>query len=1361
LNKKYKKLEAVLVVTIMIMLVLSCCGIFIVSDQKKGQICEKTTMDQKLQLDAQSMTVGSPNSEYPEDAQGSLGVQTVIQNVPAYLGYRGCGPTAAGIVLGYYDGYGFPDLVEGDASTQTSAVNTMISSQENWDDYCLPLDYYPILKADKSEYPAGDEHEDNCIADFMKTSQSAYDNYYGWSWFSDADDGLWGYVNWVNSQYVASTTTLRYTGSGSGLTWSKFCSEIDANRPVILLVDTQGDNSADHFVTAIGYDDSNNYGCYNVLDTNIHWYDFSKIATGNPWGIYGAVFCTLSMVGLQLEYSPTTYDFGTKDIGEIAYTTLEIWNAGAETLNYVLSESCNWVELTSTSGTSNGEHDQIIVSIDTTDLTSGVHSYDIQINSDGGSGIFTVSVNVVSDSEPYNQQQTEYDNKFATYSNKWIAQSFKPSEGLLTRIELYIDKLGSPTTNIIVSIRNSLTGPDLAVSSKPASQIPSTINWIEFDINDISVTPENTYYIVLRTSDGSIINAYEWGFGYYTSYTRGSFWKSDNSGSSWSEYTYYDFCFKTYGTSESSSPPNIPIVPSGPTTLPITVSGTYSTSTTDPDGNQVQYRFYWGDGTFSSWTNLVNSGQSSSKSTMWNSMGTYVVKAQARDSYGLMSGWSTGLTVTVSDSTNTAPNTPNTPTGPTNLNTGQSGTYSTSATDPDNDQVQYRFDWGDGEISSWTNLVNSGTTSSKIHSWTNADTYLVKAQTRDEHGSTSSWSTGLTISVNAPSNTAPNTPNTPTGPTNLNTGQSGTYSTSATDPDNDQVQYRFDWGDGEISSWTNLVNSGTTASKTHYWTNPGTYLVKAQTRDEHGSTSSWSTSLVVIITTSVEQLDQQQTEYDNKYATYSNKWIAQSFKPTIGTLSSVELYIDKTGNPTTDIIVSIRNSLTGPDLTVSSKSPNQIPTTPTWIEFDFNDISVTPENTYYIVIKTSDGSSYNAYEWGFGYYTSYTRGSFWKSDNSGSSWSEYTYYDFCFKTYGIPAGPPNPVLSYNPSSYTFSNKLEGMTDSTTFQIWNSGTGTLSYTLSETCNWITSITPNSGTSTGEHDTITINIDTTGLTTGFYTYDISINSNGGNNIFTVSVNVVPPAPILSYNPTSYNFGNKVEGISDSKTIEIWNSGTGTLSYTLSETCNWITSITPNSGTSTGEHDTITINIDTTGLTTGSYTYDISINSNGGNNIITVSVNIIILTEQLDQQQTEYDNKFAAYSNKWIAQSFKPTIGTLTSVELYIDKTGNPTTDITVSIRNSLTGPDLTVSSKSPNQIPTTPTWIEFDFNDISITPENTYYIVIKTSGGSSYNAYEWGFGYYTSYTRGSFWKSDNSGSSWDEYTYYDFCFKTYGT
>jgi hypothetical protein len=94
-----------------------------------------------------------------------------------------------------------------------------------------------------------------------------------------------------------------------------------------------------------------------------------------------------------------------------------------------------------------------------------------------------------------------------------------------------------------------------------------------------------------------------------------------------------------------------------------------------------------------------------------------------------------------------------------------------------------------------------------------------------------------------------------------------------------------------------------------------------------------------------------------------------------------------------------------------------------------------------------------------------------------------------------------PSLAVNPQTYYFGVVPENITDSTTFDIWNSGTGTLIYDLSWDATWI-DVTPITGTSTGEHDTITVTINTVGMTPGeTYQCFISIQSNGGNKVFFV--------------------------------------------------------------------------------------------------------------------------------------------------------------------------------------------------------------------------------------------------------------------
>jgi len=149
-------------------------------------------------------------------------------------------------------------------------------------------------------------------------------------------------------------------------------------------------------------------------------------------------------------------------------------------------------------------------------------------------------------------------------------------------------------------------------------------------------------------------------------------------------------------------------------------------------------------------------------------------------------------------------------------------------------------------------------------------------------------------------------------------------------------------------------------------------------------------------------------------------------------------------------------------------------------------------------------------------------------------------------------------------------------------------------------------------------------------------------------------------------------------------------------------------------------------------------------------------------LDQQQTK-DFRFAGcYDNHWLGQSFKPTLSTLTCVKLYMMKSGAPPDDVVLSVRSNLYGPDLTSISILSGDIPTDWEWVVFDLPDISVTPGNTYYLVLRTTGGTIMNGYIWSYGLVTPYTSGELWKSYTGGSwgSWQMCRWYDFCFKTYG-
>jgi len=200
---------------------------------------------------------------------------------------------------------------------------------------------------------------------------------------------------------------------------------------------------------------------------------------------------------------------------------------------------------------------------------------------------------------------------------------------------------------------------------------------------------------------------------------------------------------------------------------------------------------------------------------------------------------------------------------------------------------------------------------------------------------------------------------------------------------------------------------------------------------------------------------------------------------------------------------------------------------------------------------------------------------------------------------------PEPVASLcvTPTSLTINDP----TTTGIFEVWNCGdTGsTLSYSITESCNWL-SVNISNGTSTGEHDNINVTVDFSSFESGeTKTYIISVS--GAND--TKNVNVIAnaeeaPEPFLCVTPSSFNINEPTTtGI-----FEVWNCGdTGsTLSYSITESCDWL-SVNPTSGTSSGEHDDITVTVDFSSFDseeTKNYTLSISGENNTENVIITAT-------------------------------------------------------------------------------------------------------------------------------------------------------------
>jgi hypothetical protein len=261
-------------------------------------------------IDPQQSTLGPFPPEGTESKTEALpvdifsgGAEVTVLGVTGYAWHHGCGPTAVGMVVGYWDENGFDDLFFGSATTQTTEVNQGIASEgddfspRHYEDFSSPEDSSPNLLTDKSESAEDERHTSDSIADFMHTSWSSDRNYYGWSWSSYITRAFADYVQLRNSSYVTATAPYWYS---STLTWSILTNEIDAQRPMVFLVDSDGNASTDHFVTVVGYKTDSSIQYYGCLDTwypydVVRWEPFQKMSSSYSWGVWGGFSFQVSL----------------------------------------------------------------------------------------------------------------------------------------------------------------------------------------------------------------------------------------------------------------------------------------------------------------------------------------------------------------------------------------------------------------------------------------------------------------------------------------------------------------------------------------------------------------------------------------------------------------------------------------------------------------------------------------------------------------------------------------------------------------------------------------------------------------------------------------------------------------------------------------------------------------------------------------------------------------------------------------------------------------------------------------------------------------------------------------------------------
>jgi hypothetical protein len=148
-------------------------------------------------------------------------------------------------------------------------------------------------------------------------------------------------------------------------------------------------------------------------------------------------------------------------------------------------------------------------------------------------------------------------------------------------------------------------------------------------------------------------------------------------------------------TDQPNNPPVTPSRPSGPAAGHSGVYIEFSSSSGDPDLDQIKYGWDWnGNDVVDEWTALLDPNSTCYRTHKWNTPGNYNIKVKVKDSKGAVSGWSDIKTIDI-QKLNRPPYTPSDP-SPSNGATGVdiNTDLSWNCIDPNGDPVTYDIYFG-------------------------------------------------------------------------------------------------------------------------------------------------------------------------------------------------------------------------------------------------------------------------------------------------------------------------------------------------------------------------------------------------------------------------------------------------------------------------------------------------------------------------------------------------------------------------------------------------------------------------------------------------------------------------------------------
>jgi len=218
-----------------------------------------------------------------------------------------------------------------------------------------------------------------------------------------------------------------------------------------------------------------------------------------------------------------------------------------------------------------------------------------------------------------------------------------------------------------------------------------------------------------------------------------------------------------------------------------------------------------------------------------------------------------------------------------------------------------------------------------------------------------------------------------------------------------------------------------------------------------------------------------------------------------------------------------------------------------------------------------------------------------------------TYADWLSNQNADPNLDGTPEIALSLTNIQFEVWAGAASDSQTFSVSNTGCETLNWSVTDDAGWL-NCTPGSGTDSG---VVSVAVNSSGLAVGTYAGTVTVSDPAASNSpQTVNVTLTVsdcPAPKIVLSSTELSFEACPGSVANSQTFSVSNSGCETLYWSVTDDAGWL-ACSPSSGTNSGE---VTVSVNSSGLTTGSYTGTITVSDpNAFNSPQTVNVTLTVL-------------------------------------------------------------------------------------------------------------------------------------------------------